>query len=241
MRARKRVILTGGLANVESNWFFLAKDGSNTYFYETITDNAIIQRSQFTPTIADRSALGYDTRNRTVFIINGSRHVLAYDPVHGTAKPDENIILATSNSHPSGVLWTEFSWSNPVVGVLDTDPAGSPGIWWYGEVGSTFLDTSLVLATSHKQLKRLRSFAPTLQIGETSFRAKISTMLERVPAPDPNQTPSVIELTRVRITPEYVLAGVRIGMQIQWNAFVTRPGETAVSYTHLTLPTKRIV
>ena len=70
LRARKRVILTGGLANVESNWFFLAKDGSNTYFYETTTNNAIIQRSQFTPAIADRSALGYDTRNRTVYIIN---------------------------------------------------------------------------------------------------------------------------------------------------------------------------
>ena len=42
----------------------------------------------------------------------------------------------------------------------------------------------------------------------------------------PGAVPNVVELERVRITPEYILAGVRTGMEIQQQSYISRPGNS---------------
>lgn len=230
IRARERISLIGGFTAVGPEWIFLAENAGNNYFYKTRDGSAIDQGSQFTLSFTGRRHLGYDSENKSVLVVAdpinpADRYeILAYDDqrlVHKTAA-FEDISLTSLNPVISGVVWTEWAWTSPVVGVLDYNTPNLPAIRWYGTSGSTYIEPNVVSPTTRKQLKKLRSFAGTFEIEGITFRGRIGRELERVAVP--GAVPNVVELERVRITPEFILAGVRTGMEIQQQGYISRPG-----------------
>ena len=131
---------------------------------------------------------------------------LAFNHEWFRSESSENITLNTNNTEPVGIAWTPTS-----IAVLNANPLG---IYWYGEVGQSFTDIPVVSRSNILQLEELPGENDiTFSIGETSFKGVIGRSVRRIFVPD--QSPSIIEEQETRITPEYTLNGVRVGMTIR--------------------------
>ena len=206
IRCEDEVDLTGGLCRRNSDWIFLGEHRDRNNFYEINTNNIAENPTDFTPSITNRSALTYDRNNEIVFVLNGSNQALAFNHEWLRSESSENITLNTNNTEPVGIAWTPTS-----IAVLNANPLG---IYWYGEVGQSFTDIPVVSRSNILQLEELPGENDiTFSIGETSFKGVIGRSVRRIFVPD--QSPSIIEEQETRITPEYTLNGVRVGMTIR--------------------------
>ena len=201
---RELVSLTGGLCRKNSQWLILGETDT-TNFYEIHDDNSTTKLALFAPSIMNRSALTYDPSNEGVFVLNGSNEALAFNHEWLTPEAADDITLETSNADAVGIVWT-----SSLIAVLNANPLS---IFWYGEAGSTTQDIPVVSMGDRRQLKRLtRGSNLVFRIGGITFKAIIGHTISRIP--NPGGTPSIIEVEETRITPEYVLDGVRAGMTI---------------------------
>ena len=201
----KRVEITGGLCRKGPNWLILGKSQKSTNFYEIHNDHTATPQAIFQPQITNRSALTYDRDDKRVFVLNGSNEGLAFNHEYLNRDTIYDITLDSANANPVGIVWTPTA-----IAVLNANPLG---IYWYGEVGQSFTDVSAVSQSSRRQLKRLsKKMGLDFSIGGVTFRGIKGKSIRRFFIPE--ASPSIIERPEIRITPQYVLNGVRTGMTI---------------------------
>ena len=197
----------GGLCNVNEHWQFLGEAYQARHFYEVDSqgNTDIREIADYAPTVAGRTALTYDADNDVILVVNGGTEVLAYNPEWSTTLSAHRIALDTANNMPVGIVWT-----GNTVAVLNSNPFA---IHWYGESGTTPSGTIPVMRTGRRQLKRLRRIGQTFSIGATSFRGLLDETVSRIPINE--GTPSLINIQEKQITPEFVIDGARVGMEIR--------------------------
>ena len=137
--------------------------------------------------------------------MNGSDRALAFNHEWLRSESSEDIILNVNNTEAVGIAWTPTS-----IAVLNTNPLG---IYWYGEVGESFIDVPVVSQSTRRQLKRLSGrMSLDFSVGDITFKGIIGKAVRRIF--DPDNFPGIIEQPEIRITPQYVLEGIRAGMTI---------------------------
>ena len=199
------VFLTGGLCRRNLDWIFLGEYNNRNSFYEINADNIAENPIVFAPSITNRSALTYDRNNNIVFVLTGSNKALAFNHEWLRSESSEDIILNVNNTEAVGIAWTPTS-----IAVLNTNPLG---IYWYGEVGESIADVPVVSQSTRRQLKRLSGrMSLNFSVGDVTFKGIIGKAVRRIF--DPDNFPGIIEQPEIRITPQYVLEGVRAGMTI---------------------------
>ena len=199
--------LLGGLSYVDEHWRFLGRFDQTRYFYEVNTQgNADIREiADYAPTVANRTALTYDQNNDVMLVVNGGTEVLAYNPDWSTTQSAHRIALDTANNMPVGIVWT-----GNAVAVLNSTPFA---LHWYGDAGTEQGGTTPVMRTGRRQLEWLDDIGQTFYIGATSFKGLLGETVSRIPVND--GTPSLINIQEKRITPEFVIDGARVGMEIR--------------------------
>ena len=200
----ENITLLGGLCAVGTEWRFLGEFGGVRRFYGIYADGEVRTVARFTQAVTGRSALAYNETLDSVLVLNGSNKVLSFQSEWLMAEMSEDIDLESDNDEPVGVAWT-----GNAVAVLEASPLS---LYWYGETGVIPSGTPEVTLTDRRQFSVLGFLAETFAIGATEFKGIRGQRVRRYPVDD--AAPSYEEVTEVRITPEFPLRGVRVGMHI---------------------------
>ena len=200
------ITLLGGLCSVGSELRFLGEFGGTRSFYGIYTNGDIRKITGFTPSITGQSALAYDEPSERVLVLNGSNEVLAFQSEWLMSEMTADITLDTANTEGVGIAQVGDD-----VAVLNANPLR---IYWYGDRSDDLppVGTSDVRLTNRRQYSILGFLAETFAIGATEFQGIRGQRVRRVQVE--GEVPAYEDVTEVRITPEFPLQGVKVGMHI---------------------------